>query len=118
DAAESLAATVDQNDGGVDAVLIAAGVVMGAGAALWRHTTRWPRAAGVALPAGALLRDPAAGEASFAGVPQVLLALFLVHRLTPPASRLAALAGAALVTAVLVVLPEYGLLHPEVQIIK
>lgn len=105
-------------DGGGDAVLIAAGVVMGAGAALWRHGRRWIRAAGVALLAGALMHDLAAGEASVGGVPQLLLALLLVHRLTPPASRLAALAAVVAVAAALLALPEHGLLHPEIQVIR
>jgi len=133
--AASVAAGFDQNDGGVDAVVIAAGVVMGAGAALWRHAAGWPRALGAALLAGALLRDTAAGHfgleptlpgaldpPSLAGIAlaaQLALALLLLVRLVAPGRRIATLGAAAAIAGALIALPEAALIpHPEIQVIE
>ncbi|MDP9383768.1 MAG: DUF6518 family protein, partial [Actinomycetota bacterium] len=119
--AGSLAAAVDQNEGGVDVVLIFAGIAMGAGAALWRHGTGHLRAAGVALLIGALLRDAVAGglDVDAAAVLLVLLVLVLLYRLVERGSRLVAVAAAIGVAAVLVVLPAVDPFeHREIQVIK
>ncbi len=124
----------DRIDGGIDGALIVGGLVAGAAAGAWRHGGRWTKVAGVGFLCGALLLDGVDAyltiEFSLLTEGPVVVGVGLVIQtlLALPAARwlargdwLAALAVGAVVAALLIALPDYGIgssLHPEIQVIK